>query len=113
RGRRRETLERAAPAPGVGCDPLEEITGRELLRVIDEELARLPDRFRLPVLLCCVQGLSREEAAAQLGWSDGAVKGRLERGRRRLAARLAARGLATSAGLLAPLAALASPGGPL
>jgi RNA polymerase sigma factor (sigma-70 family) len=111
RGRdfRREALERAAQPQAAGADPLDEITGRELLQVIDEELARLPDRFRLPVLLCCVQGLSREEAAARLGWSDGAVKGRLERGRRRLAARLAARGLAPSAVLLAPLAAVAVP----
>src|SRR5205807_7260787 len=98
------------PRPEAGTDPLDEITGRELLRVVDEELERLPDRLRLPVLLCCVQGLSREDAARRLGWSDGAVKGRLERGRRRLAARLAARGLAPSAVLLAPLAVVAVPG---
>jgi RNA polymerase sigma factor (sigma-70 family) len=111
RGRdtRREARERAAPTPTAATDPLDEITGRELLLVIDEELARLPDRFRLPVLLCCVQGLSREEAARQLGWSDGRVKGRLERGRRRLADRLAARGLAPSALVFAPLAAVVVP----
>jgi RNA polymerase sigma factor (sigma-70 family) len=112
RGRdfRREAVERAAPSrPEAGTDPLDEITGRELLRVVDEELERLPDRLRLPVLLCCVQGLSREDAARRLGWSDGAVKGRLERGRRRLAARLAARGLAPSAVVLAPLASAALP----
>ena len=106
----REALERnAAPRPAAGTDPLDEITGRELLRVIDEELARLPDRLRLPVLLCCVQGLSREEAARQLGWSEGSVKGRLERGRGRLAARLAARGLAPSALIFAPLASVVVP----
>ncbi len=110
RAARRAALELAAPArPHDAPDPLAEITGRELLHIIDDELARLPDRLRLPVLLCCVQGLSREEAARQLGWSEGAVKGRLERGRRRLAARLAARGLAPAAVLLAPLAAVAVP----
>jgi RNA polymerase sigma factor (sigma-70 family) len=111
RGRdaRRQSAELSAPARPEGADPLAEITGRELLRVVDEELARLPDRLRLPVLLCCVQGLSRDEAARRLGWSDGSVKGRLERGRRRLAARLAARGLAPSAMVLAPLAAVAVP----
>src|SRR5262249_39586899 len=112
RGRtaRREALElTAAPRSHDGADPLDEITARELLQVIDDELARLPDRLRLPVLLCCVQGLSREEAARRLGWSGGAVKGRLERGRRRLAARLAARGLAPSALVLAPLAAVTVP----
>src|SRR5262249_48060325 len=110
RAARRTALELAAPPrPASGGDPLDEITGRELLRALDDELARLPDRLRLPVLLCGVQGLSREEAARRLGCSDGVVKGRLERGRRRLAARLAARGLAPSALVLAPLAAVAVP----
>jgi RNA polymerase sigma factor (sigma-70 family) len=107
--RRTEVEQASPPPPASSADPLAEITGRELLRVIDEELARLPERYRLPVLLCCVQGLSREEAAGQLGWSDGSVKGRLERGRRLLADRLAARGLAPSAIVIAPLAAVVVP----
>lgn len=107
--RRAEVEQAAPPRPVTGNDPLAEISGRELLRVIDEELARLPERYRLPVLLCCVQGLSREEAAGQLGWSDGVVKGRLERGRRRLADRLTARGLTPSAAVLAPLVGAAVP----
>jgi dipeptidyl aminopeptidase/acylaminoacyl peptidase len=60
------------------------------------------------VLLCLVQGLSREEAARRLGWSGGSVKGLLERGRKKLAARLAARGLAPAVAL-APVAATALP----
>ncbi|HVK12982.1 MAG TPA: sigma-70 family RNA polymerase sigma factor, partial [Gemmataceae bacterium] len=100
RAARRAAVERAARPPAAATDdPLAVISGRDLVRAVDEEVARLPEKYRLPVLLCCVQGLSREEAAAQLGWTDGAVKGRLERGRRRLAGRLAARGLAP-AGLL-------------
>jgi RNA polymerase sigma factor (sigma-70 family) len=110
RAARREAAERATPPPSRGGgDPLAEITARELLQSIDDELARLPDRLRLPVLLCCVLGQSRGEAARQLRCPGGVVKGRLERGRRLLAARLAARGLAPSALLLAPLASVAVP----
>src|SRR5579883_481944 len=112
RGRtaRREALELSAPLRSSSeVDPLDAITARDLLQAIDEELARLPDQLRLPVLLCCVQGLSREEAARRLGWPTATLKGRLERGRRRLAARLAVRGLAPSALLLAPLAAATVP----
>lgn len=102
--------ERAAPQRGDSSnDPLAEISGRDLLRAIDEELAQLPDQHRLPVLLCCVQGRAREEAAEQLGWSDGVLKGRLERGRRRLAERLAARGLAPSTAVLVLAATVPSP----
>ncbi|HYT92752.1 MAG TPA: sigma-70 family RNA polymerase sigma factor, partial [Gemmataceae bacterium] len=103
--RRRDYEKAGAVPPAPPADPLAAVSGRELLRAVDEELARLPEKYRLPVLLCCVQGLSRAEAARQLGWSAGAVKGRLERGRHRLAARLAERGLAPSALVLAPLAA--------
>ena len=105
RSHRHETLERTAPSVRIPeADPLAAITGRELLQIVDDELVRLPDKYRLPVLLCCILGHSRDEVANQLGWSDGIVKGRLERGRRRLAARLAARGLAPSVAVLTPLA---------
>jgi RNA polymerase sigma factor (sigma-70 family) len=112
RGRqhRLKELERAAIVPSASeADPLSAVTGRELVQVIDEELARLPDKYRLPILHCCVQGLSREEAAEQLGWSEGTLRGRLERGRQRLARRLAARGFAPSAMLVAPLASVFVP----
>ncbi|HUR55694.1 MAG TPA: sigma-70 family RNA polymerase sigma factor, partial [Gemmataceae bacterium] len=91
---RRATVEQSLPPRPPTGDPLDAITGRDLLRLIDEEVARLPEKYRLPVLMCCVQGLSREDAASRLGVTGGRLKGRLERGRRRLADRLAARGLA-------------------
>src|SRR5262245_51881913 len=97
---RHKQLTPSAPSP----DPLSEITARELLGVIDDELARLPETYRLPLLLCAIEGLSREEAAARLGWSPGAVKGRLERGREMLRTRLEARGLAMPAVMATPLA---------
>ena len=107
RGReyRRAKIESSVPFQiGSPSDPLAIISGRELLQLIDDEVARLPERYRLPVLLCCVEGVSHEDAARRLGWSAGAVKGRLERGRNRLAQRLAARGLAPSALLLGSVA---------
>jgi RNA polymerase sigma factor (sigma-70 family) len=102
--RRRDYEKAGAALPAPPADPLAEVSGRDLLRAVDEELARMPEKYRLPVLLCCVQGLSREEVARQLGWSAGAVKGRLERGRQRLAARLTERGLAPAALALAAVA---------
>ncbi|AMV28085.1 ECF RNA polymerase sigma factor SigW [Gemmata sp. SH-PL17] len=81
-------------AEGRGCDPLDELSGRELLAILDEEVRRLPSGYRLPVVLCCLEGLTLEEAAARLGCATGALRGRLERGRTRLRARLSARGLA-------------------
>ncbi len=69
--------------------------------ILEEEVARLPERFRNPLLLCCWEGKSRDEAAQQLGWSLGTVKARLERGRQMLRQRLARRGLTLAAGLLA------------
>jgi RNA polymerase sigma factor (sigma-70 family) len=82
-------------------DPLAEVTTRELLTVLDEELRRLPTAYRLPLILCCLEGRSQEEAARQLGWTPGSLKGRLERGRARLHARLARRGFTLSAALAA------------
>src|SRR5262249_10194095 len=58
----------------------------------DAELLRLPDGYRRPLVLCYWQGLTQYEAARRLGWSAGMVKGRLERGRQRLADRLRRRG---------------------
>ena len=81
-------------------DPLAEMTARELCSVLDEELGRLPDKYRLPLLLCCLEGRTRDEAARELNWSLGALKGRLERGRELLRTRLDRRGVCLSAVLL-------------
>jgi RNA polymerase sigma factor (sigma-70 family) len=112
--RRREAplpdLPQADPRPG----PLDELTARELLAVLDEELDRLPQAHRLAVLLCCLEGRSLEEAARQVGCTVGSLRGRLERGRSRLRARLARRGLDLPTTLLpATLAQVPVPGGVL
>jgi RNA polymerase sigma factor (sigma-70 family) len=105
RSARARQLREAQPLPGPPADPrpdpLAELSARELLALVDEEVRRLPTVYRLPVLLCCLEGRSQEEAARQLGWTPGSVKGRLERGRARLHQRLVRRGLTLSAALAA------------
>jgi RNA polymerase sigma factor (sigma-70 family) len=85
-------------------DPLSEVTGRELLRVLDEELHRLPMRQRAPLVLCYLEGLTLDQAAGRLGFSESTLKRRLEEAREHLRRRLERRGLALSAALLATAA---------
>ena len=63
-------------------------------RSIDQEIDRLAESHRLPVVLCCLEGVSHEEAAQRLRWPLGTVKSRLARGRKRLQERLVRRGIA-------------------
>jgi len=64
---------------------------------IDHELAQLPEKYRLPLILCYLEGRSNEAAARELGWPLGSMAKRLERGRELLRQRLTRRGLALSA----------------
>src|SRR5947208_5720419 len=99
--RRRQREYRAARAEEgpAGAD----LSWREACAALHEELERLPEMYRLPLVLCYLQGISRDEAARQLGWSLQSLKGRLERGRDKLRQRLIRRGITLSAGLLAVL----------
>src|SRR2546423_6444591 len=81
------------------------MTLRDLCRVLHEELRRLPEKYRLPLVLCYLEGRSHAEAAGQLGWTPGALRGRLDRGREHLRRRLAARGIALAAVLCASVVA--------
>jgi RNA polymerase sigma factor (sigma-70 family) len=92
---------RAGPtaAAAVPRDPSAEVTWRELRTVLDEELDRLPDKYRAPLVLCYLESKTRDEAAAELGWTASVLKGRLERGRDRLRSRLIRRGVALSVAL--------------
>ncbi|HEX4612539.1 MAG TPA: sigma-70 family RNA polymerase sigma factor [Urbifossiella sp.] len=96
--RRRLAQERAA-APPVAVTPADDLGWTEVRAGLDEELARLPVAYREVLVLCYLEGLSRDEAGHRLGIDPGAVKGRLERGRRLLGDRLAKRGIGLSAGL--------------
>jgi RNA polymerase sigma factor (sigma-70 family) len=69
---------------------------RELHQMLDEEVHRLPEKYRAPILLCYHQGQTNEEAAALLRCPTGTIKIRLLRGREMLRKRLAKRGLALS-----------------
>jgi RNA polymerase sigma factor (sigma-70 family) len=101
---RRKRYEARGAAPGT-ADPLDDVTWRELQAILYEELQRLAEKYRAPVVLCCLEGKSRDEAAAQLGWSLGTVKGRLERGRELLRARLVRRCVTLTAAVGATLLA--------
>jgi hypothetical protein len=68
--------------------------------MVDEEIEQLPTSFRLSLILCCLQGRTRDEAAEALGCSVAAVKSRLERGRDLLRRRLLRRGVQLSAAFL-------------
>ena len=81
----------------------------ELRTLIDEEIGRLSEPHRRAVVLCDVEGLTREEAASRLGWSVNMVRGRLERARGRLRDRLARRGVAPSGAWAALLVAPSAP----
>jgi RNA polymerase sigma factor (sigma-70 family) len=84
------------PAPA----PPEDEAWRELRPVLDEEVNRLPEKYRVPFVLCYLEGLTNEQAAQQLGCPRGTVGTRLAWARERLRQRLSRRGLALSSALL-------------
>jgi RNA polymerase sigma factor (sigma-70 family) len=94
---RRRAKEREMPRPTA----LAESLWRDVLPLLDQELHRLPNKYREPIVLCDLEGKSRKEAARQLGWPEGTVAGRLARARAMLAERLARQGVTLSATALA------------
>jgi RNA polymerase sigma factor (sigma-70 family) len=97
--RRRRHHEQRTPAMSVP-DPLLDITVRELHRAVAEELQRLPEKHRAALVLCYLEGKTYDQAASELSCTEGALRGRLIRGRALLQSRLERRGLGPSVGLL-------------
>ncbi len=95
RAARRRVVERAAWEPRAAGDPRRD----DLRAAVHAEVERLPESYRLPVVLCDLEGLTKGQAAARLGWTEGAVRGRLQRARALLRDRLDRRGLGASADL--------------
>jgi RNA polymerase sigma factor (sigma-70 family) len=82
--------------------PTEQLDLESHLRpVLDQELACLPDKYRVALVLCDLEGKTRKEAARQLGVPEGTVASRLNRGRTLLAKRLSRHGLPVSGSALA------------
>jgi RNA polymerase sigma factor (sigma-70 family) len=104
---RRKVLEtRAVITPPA--DPVLDMSLREVRAALLEELHALPEQYRAPLVLCGLEGKSLDEAARLLGWTRGAVKGRLQRGRQLLRTRLRRRGLELPGLLFATALALNS-----
>src|SRR5262249_55872176 len=99
-------------AEELALDSAQDADWHDLRPILDEEMNRLPDRLRLPLVLCYLEGKTNEEAARQLGCPPGTIFSRLARGRELLRSRLTRRGLVLSssalAALLAPSAASAT-----
>jgi RNA polymerase sigma factor (sigma-70 family) len=99
-GGARRCARQAGLAQRPEAAPAEEPSARELHMVLDEELARLSVKYRAPLVLCYLEGQTRDEAAQQLGCPLGTLKSRLERGRDLLRSRLTRRGVTLSTALM-------------
>jgi RNA polymerase sigma factor (sigma-70 family) len=99
RGASRRRHEQRASAP----PPPDEVTWGELRTALDAELTQLPDKWRLPLILCYLEGRTQDEAADHLGWSRTTLQRRLAEAREALGRRLSRRGVVWPAALSAVL----------
>jgi RNA polymerase sigma factor (sigma-70 family) len=81
-------------------EPAHDHERAELRAIIDEEIRRLPEHYRLPLVLCHLEGMRHHEAADRLGCAVGTIESRLSRAREQLRSRLVRRGVAPSLGVL-------------
>ena len=102
RAARRRHHEARTP-PRSAAPPDDRVSVAELRGAVDEELNRLPEKLRVPVVLCCLHDRTVEEAASALGLPATTVKGRLQQGRDALRDRLARRGFTLGVGVVAAL----------
>jgi RNA polymerase sigma factor (sigma-70 family) len=93
---RRRRHEGQAPArPSVY--PTDELSWREVRTILDEEILRLPEKYRIIFVLCCLEERSRDEVARQLGVTERTVSNWLAEARKRLERRLSRRGVELTA----------------
>lgn len=97
--RRRQREQPTANLP-AGEEPGDAFDREELRRLLDEELGRLPEKYRSPLVLCYLEGATYDQVAERLGWPKGTVSTRLTRAREMLRSRLVRRGVTLSAGML-------------
>jgi RNA polymerase sigma factor (sigma-70 family) len=102
--RARERQVTAVPEPAA---PSRELWD-DLQPLLDREVSRLPAKYRIPLVLCDLEGRPRQEVARQLGWPEGTLSGRLARARQALARRLTQRGVTVTGAALAPALAEAT-----
>ena len=98
---RRRTIERQVAQMAVATGTNGPAASDELLRTLHDEISRLPEKYRLPVIYCDLRGMTQAQAAGQLHWSERTIHHRLAEGRARLKRRLARRGLAPDGASLA------------
>jgi RNA polymerase sigma factor (sigma-70 family) len=101
----RHVSEQAAIVSRTAPDALEALSQAELYAVLDEEISRLADKHRRPLILCCLEGKTYEQAAQEMAWPISTVAARLKRACELLRQQLARRGITLPVGAVAALLA--------
>jgi RNA polymerase sigma factor (sigma-70 family) len=106
---RKAQARRTRPAPPLeafdtaGPDPVVDASFRELTDALDQEICRLPEKYRAPLVLCGLEGMTCEQAARELCWPKSSLAHRLAKARALLHRRLSRRGFGIPAAALAAL----------
>ncbi len=103
RSAQRQTREREFMPTRKQDDFFDTLEAEEMRAALDEEIERLPAKYRMPLVLCYLAEKTHEQAAEELGWAKSSVTFRLARARELLQQRLTRRGFTVPAGLLAAL----------